>query len=352
MKFVEPKYSRSQINKAGESFRGAGSLALEDLDIFDNWRAAHSYPMQIFYNRLKKTSKSVDSSALVAQRLKRTSSIIAKLGRSYGGHKPTMELYQMQDIAGCRAILKNVDLAKKLAEEHYVKGDLKHKLVNKKDYIAKPKSDGYRSIHLIYRYRSDKAKTAYNGLLVEVQIRSKLQHLWATAVEAVGFFTRQAIKSNEGSPEWTEFFKLVSSAFAKMESCPLVPDLPTDERELYAQILQKERELNVINKIEQWAAAIQTFEEREMTKGATFFLLELNIKDEKLTIRRFTKKEEQMALDEYAALEKKYAGNKEYDVVLTGVDKANDLRKAYPNYYVDMGEFAQNLKSIIQKAQR
>jgi hypothetical protein len=263
-----------------------------------------------------------------------------------------MELYQMQDIAGCRAILTDVNLAKQLAEEHYLKGNLKHKLVNVKDYIKNPKSDGYRGIHLIYRYRSDKSKTIYNGLLVEIQIRSKLQHLWATAVETVGFFTRQAIKSNEGSPEWTEFFKLVSSAFAKMEDCSLVPDTPTSEKELFAKILQKERELNVINKVDQWASAMQVFEERSLTKGAKFFLLELNIKDEKLTISRYTKKEEQMALDAYATLEKKHAGNKEFDVVLAGVDKAHDLKKAYPNYYVDMREFTQKLKSIIRKAQR
>jgi len=41
--------------------------------------------------------------------------------------------------------------------------------------------------------------------LIEIQIRSKLQHIWATAVETVGFFTGQAIKSNEGEKEWNDF---------------------------------------------------------------------------------------------------------------------------------------------------
>ena len=72
-----------------------------------------------------------------------------------------------------------------------------------------PKKDGYRSLHIIYEYKSDKCKTDYNGLRVEVQIRSRLQHLWATAVETVDFFTRQAIKFNEGIPDWADFFRLV-----------------------------------------------------------------------------------------------------------------------------------------------
>lgn len=243
MRFTEPRYSRKQINQAGEYLKGEDLVPEETIDILDNWRAAHSYPMHVFYVRLKSRAESVDSNALVAQRLKRASSIIAKLKRSYHGRSPSMELYQMQDIAGCRAILTNVALAKQLTTEHYLKSDLKHKLVNMKDYITTPKSDGYRSIHLIYRYRSDKKNKMYNGLLIEVQIRSKLQHLWATAVETVGFFTRQAIKSSEGSPEWTEFFRLVSSAFARMENCPTIPGTPLDE-ELYSQIAQKETELN------------------------------------------------------------------------------------------------------------
>ena len=41
---------------------------------------------------------------------------------------------------------------------------------------------GYRGVHLIYRYNSDR-KTEYNTLLIEMQLRSQLQHAWATAVE-------------------------------------------------------------------------------------------------------------------------------------------------------------------------
>jgi ppGpp synthetase/RelA/SpoT-type nucleotidyltranferase len=109
------------------------------------------------------------------QRLKRVPAIIKKLQRTYGGRPPTMKLSQMQDIGGCRAVLANVNLVRQLCGKYYLKGDLKHKRVNIKDYITNPKSDGYRSIHLIYRYLSDKGKKEYNGLLVEVQIRSKLK---------------------------------------------------------------------------------------------------------------------------------------------------------------------------------
>lgn len=317
--------------------------------ILDNWRAVHSFPMQVFYMRLKRTSESLDADSLVAQRLKRATSIIAKLTRPYSDREPTMQLSQMQDIGGCRAILSDVRLVQQLAQEEYIKkkGHLKHKLVNKKDYILEPKSDGYRGIHLIYRYKSDR-KERYNGLLVEVQIRSKLQHAWATAVETVDFFTRQAIKSNKGKPEWKEFFRLVGSAFAKMEGCPPVPRTPTDEKELYLQILQKEEELSVIDKMKEWTKAMQRFDEEMKNTRAKFFLLQLDIEKRELNIHHYMQSEKQIAIDQYAILEKKYVGNNKFDVVFAGVAEARDLHKAYPNYYVDMTEFVKSLEHIIQ----
>ena len=67
---------------------------------------------------------------------------------------------------------KEVAIAKKIYNEYYLKGNLKHKLVGKKDYITFPKKDGYRSLHLVYEFKSDKGKKDYNGLKAEVQIRS------------------------------------------------------------------------------------------------------------------------------------------------------------------------------------
>jgi len=346
-------HSRNKIDRAGDiliSDTSSDEEKFEALAILDNWRACHSYPMHIFKMRLKKRSKCVDKNALTAQRLKRVPAILKKLDRKYEGRSPTMKLSQMQDIGGCRAVLSNVDQAYKLYREYYVKGDIKHKRVNEKDYIAHPKKDGYRSIHAIYRYNSDKGKKEFNGLLVEIQIRSKLQHLWATAIEIVDFFTRQAIKSNEGQEAWMEFFRLASSAFALMEGCPCVPNTPTDEKELYLKIKEKEMELSVITKMDVWRSGVSVFEMAGKKKPKIqYFLLELDINTKKVQISGYPKKLEQKAIEEYANAEKKYQGKKEYDVVLVGVDRSKDLQKAYPNYFVDCEEFLQQLKKIINK---
>lgn len=52
-----------------------------------------------------------------------------------------------------------------------------------------------------------------------MQIRSKIQHSWATAVEVVGAFTKQALKASAGDPRWLDFFKYTSVEFSKLENC-------------------------------------------------------------------------------------------------------------------------------------
>ena len=355
MVWTKPKgHSKFKVDWAGDILINEISSHEEiekALEILDNWRAIHRYPMHIFKKRLKSVSERIDKGALAVQRLKRLPSILKKLKRKYYGNVSTMKLSQMQDIAGCRVVMSNVELARKLHKEGYIRGDLKHKKVNEKDYITTPKNDGYRSIHLIYRYKSDKeGKKDYNGLLVEIQIRSKLQHLWATAIETADFFTGQAIKSNEGQKEWMEFFKLVSSAFAIMESTPLVPNTPSEEKELYAQIKKKEEELNVIKIMNGWTQAVQVFEKASKKKpNLKFFLLELDILGEKLNITGYREGQEEKAILDYAKAEKRNQGKKEYDVVLVGVDASNDLRKDYPNYFADTKEFLENLKKILNK---
>ena len=352
MKKINPKeFSRSKTDLAGDTLSNELNTEEEKnnaLRILSNWRAAHSYPMHVFKTRLKNVSEKIDKTSLSAQRLKRVPSIIKKLNRSYDGNKPTMKLTQMQDIAGCRVIMPNVKLANKLYKEYYIKGDLKHKKVNEKNYILHPKKDGYRSIHLIYKYSSDKGKKEYNGLLIEVQIRSKLQHLWATAVETVDFFTRQAIKSNEGQKDWITFFKLVSSAFAQFENCPRVPETPENNEELYSLIRQKEKELQVRTKMNHWTNTIRQFEQIKDKTKSQFFLLELDTIQEKLTISSYSKRNEQKAISDYAKAEKRIYGKKEYDVVLVGADTTKDLKKAYPNYFLDTREFLKYLDKILK----
>ena len=93
-KWEVPRYSKSQINKAG--FVIADPTSPKDerekpITILNNWRAAHAYPLQVICSNLRKRNPD----AIVVQRLKRLESIMGKLERF-----PDMNLYRLQDLGG------------------------------------------------------------------------------------------------------------------------------------------------------------------------------------------------------------------------------------------------------------
>lgn len=348
MEWTIPKYKKSQVDKSGEILKKENPSSEEKenaLTILNNWRSAHSFPMNTFQTRLRRLSKKIDSDALVVQRLKRVPSIIRKLRRR---QTETMNLSQMQDIGGCRTVLKNVQMVKELTEIYKKSRGLKHKRVNEKDYIKNPKADGYRSVHLMYKYKSDK-KSTYDGLLIEIQIRSKIQHAWATAVETVDLFTKQAIKSNEGREDWMDFFRLLGSAFAKIEGEPCVLGTPEDTEELHNNIKEKVNSLKVVSKMNNWTKAIRVIEPK--MKELHFFLLELDVTslNEKLEIRGYRKEQETLATEHYLQAEKDQGGDPDKDVVLVGADSIDELKKAYPNYFVDTTGFLEYLQSYLSR---
>jgi len=359
MGWTESLYLKSEINKAGRLLSIKSDYASErDIDlsmnILSNFRTAHGYPLNIFTKRLRRIAKKIDSRAIVFYRLKRIPAILYKLNRSYEGRRPTMKLYDINDIGGCRAVVSDVYLARVLWEKNYVKNtNMKHEKLKPYDYVENPKVDGYRGFHISYIYKSDKGKSNYDGLRIEIQIRSKLQHLWATAVETVDFFTGQAIKTNEGKLEWVEFFRLVSSAIAIKERSPYVPGTPTNRNELYSLIKEKEKELNAIEKMISWRHVRDFLNNqiKDKLKASTpyFFLLELDIFAKKLAISTYDLKNEKLANENYLRLEKLYGGNSNYDVVLVSIDNKDDLKNAYPNYFADVDGFIDLVKGIISE---
>jgi len=108
MEWAKPEYSRSQVDKAAklmimeepDLFTSEWDRYIKARDIVDNWRSSHNYPLNTFKVTLRRKAHLVDVGAVVAQRIKRMSSIDAKLRRF-----KTMQMCQMQDLGGCRAIV-------------------------------------------------------------------------------------------------------------------------------------------------------------------------------------------------------------------------------------------------------
>jgi hypothetical protein len=305
------------------------------IPIINNWRSAHSYPLNCFQTNLRHRARKIDSNALVSQRLKRFDSIVKKLSRD---QTSTMELSQMQDIGGCRAVLSTTAAVYRLAKA-YQKGPTKkwlHTLVgNGKDYILNPKPDGYRSIHLIFRYVGTHPNHGWDKLRIEMQLRSQHQHAWATALETVDVFTNQALKANRGDQDWQRFFALMGSAIAAREGMPRIPGTPLSNVELQDELRSLEESLDAINRIQYFRHSIHATQQKHQGNNAAYYLLHLSFNQKSISWETFAWNESQKANARYTELEQALAGTSGENVVLVKAGSLAAMKRAYPSFFLD-----------------
>jgi ppGpp synthetase/RelA/SpoT-type nucleotidyltranferase len=337
MAWTEPEHTKGEIRRAGEVLidkTASAEQRREALSVVNNWRSAHGYPLNTLQIALRRRAVAADSKALVAQRIKRLPSIVGKLERF-----PSMSVARMQDLGGCRAVLRNIRNVETVTDA-FLEAQHKHRLLRHDDYIASPKPSGYRGVHLVYAYKSDKRDT-WNGLAIEVQIRSSLQHAWATAVETVGLFTNQSLKSSIGEDSWLRFFQVMSSLIAIGEGQPVVPETTSDFGELTDELRELASDLRVIERLESYAQLIQASDEHML--NAKYVLMTLDVARQRLDLQGFRAQDE--AATAYGVREAEAEDGT--DVVLVAVTSITGLRAAYPNYFLDTTRFVELLKAAL-----
>ena len=112
----------------------------------------------------------------IESRVKKPASIIEKLRRRNFPVSVESVFENLHDVAGVRVICSFIDDIYDVAEMFLSQDDIT--LIEKKDYIQNPKSNGYRSLHLIIEvpvFLSDRTL----NMKVEVQILTMAMDFWA-----------------------------------------------------------------------------------------------------------------------------------------------------------------------------
>jgi hypothetical protein len=342
MTWVEPHHSREAVRRAGKAFIDPATTPTDRelaRAVINNWRSAHGFPLNsvqmVLRNKVRRLSS---ADPVVAQRTKRLPSIRRKLERF-----DKMDLPRMHDIGGCRAVLEDIAEVRAI-EATYIGGKSRSRYLigRHDDYIQNPKPDGYRGVHVVVNYQGQGVQHCWTGLSIEVQLRTKMQHAWATALETVDTFTRQALKSNVGDPEWMRFFALMGAEVAYREGEPLVPYTPADTAERRTEIRRLARKLRVVERLSAYGETVRVLEEQTTRKDERHFLLDLDVEKGMLAVRTYSNSA--AAEEFYSALEGE-AGT-ERDIVLVAVGSMSALRRAYPNYFLDTSVFLDIVRDV------
>jgi ppGpp synthetase/RelA/SpoT-type nucleotidyltranferase len=131
----------------------------------------------------------------------------------------------MHDIAGCRAVVIDQDAGDRLINA--LRSDVPWELQPKVwDYVENPKADGYRAKHLV---------AIVDGLRVEIQVRTTLQHAWAELVESLDRDLGLRAKFGDTEPVLASALRDASDAVAAYERGEL--DVAATIGRLYAPLI-------------------------------------------------------------------------------------------------------------------
>lgn len=338
MGWARPEFSKTRVGRAGERIRD-NTASEEDWGVLENWRRAHAYVLNTFQMRLRSTRKRFEGDVQVAQRHKRLPTIVDKLTRESG-----MRLERMHDIAGCRAIFPNIDSLTRF-REIFLDTRAKHRHINAKDdrydYIKEPKDSGYRGVHDVFEtiLESDSG-SAWNGLRVEVQFRTRAQHAWATAVETVDLLNGERAKFGQAGPKLQRFFAVASELIARAHEGGTGPLPDLANRDLVQEFSTLDNELGVMERLTRAVSS-----NPPIPRGKNVILVFHLKGDQRLDVQSYDSITP--AQEAYARLEKELEG--EADIVLVKAEHAEDLKRAFQNYFTDAREFVRLVRDAARK---
>ena len=327
---ITENFSKNKIKKAGFILinkNPSKNSYLDAINILSDFRLEHTPWLRNFRKLLISKTKTFKN-ILISQRLKRIPSIIKKLQIN-----KTMSLARMQDLAWLRIVcddLKTIYKIKKLIRVTEKQPNFKSIFKKEDDYIIKAKESWYRWIHLVYYYNS--------RCLIEIQIRSKIQHAWATAVEVMWSYLKQPLKQSFWDDEILEIFKKISKSFAILEKWEI-------DKEQFKDVLDKITNYKLLDKIKWFNVASNFINEKKWNKWK-YFLIRLDFKNESLTIEQFNEWKLDTAIKRYSTYETTYKNNSNYEIVLVSVENIKKLKKLYPNYFLDTKEFLKYINKL------
>jgi len=178
--------SKTQIDRLGERLK-KGNITEADLRLLDQYRRSFTEAYEVVVGAIRK-ELALEPTGRPA---KSTTSISEKLRRE------SIRLTQIQDIAGCRLIV--TDIASQDAVVQSLTGLFEDTTIV--DRRQKP-SHGYRAVHVVVNY---------GGKMIEIQVRTSLQHLWAELSEKLSDVFNPAIKYGGGAEDTQKALTDVSS---------------------------------------------------------------------------------------------------------------------------------------------
>lgn len=356
-KQAQLEYSKKRVKKAGDMIRKGCSEQerAEAIEVIRNFRQSHLYPLMLIKNHVNRMARKVCDDFILARRLKRLPTILDKLERPTldGQSDNAISLIRMQDIGGCRLIFDSLEQLYDCLERLKASRSV-HKIVKQQDTLFEPKASGYRGVHLVFSCyeNSNETNNPWYKHKIELQLRTRLQHAWATCVETIDIFEHTQLKTRIEQqrfeqPDYRQFFKLTADLMANEEQQGFLTE--HQKVKTLQQFFHAEDVLEIENKLSSYSLATKEIgyrQAKELTGQLLIWLANDEAGNATVFQQYYSQNRNEVAIERYNQLEDDTHVSL---VVLVAVKTIADVQRAYPNYYADTSRFVAFIKQQRQQ---
>lgn len=296
-------FTGNSLKKLGKRLRD-NTHRPEDISLLDSYRESFDELLLDTTQRIGECLRSAKLAFVTAGRNKRTKSLIRKLRRP---DNRGMDLSRISDLVGCRVILKSIKEQKMAIEEL-------SKIFELKDIDDYRQAKNYQSVHLIRKY---------NKRLIEIQVRTLVQHLWAVESESFG----ERAKEGNGTPDQMHYLKDLAVACKRIEEGESVSEIDFSD----TPFMKVRTPLS--GSLQKYYPLFESSSHNRPSDSLNSYVIVYNNKTKKLTQKYvFSDNQRGLALEEYKNLNRTL-NRDDFECLVLNSNTEKVLKITHPNFF-------------------
>ncbi len=303
-------YSKKSIQKLGKRLRD-GIEDSTDLEILKNYRNFFRAPLVELNADISAFVNNLNLNYVLAGRLKRIKSIIRKLRRP---NSHNMDLSRMGDIAGTRIILGSI------TDQNYLIKKIQRNFEIEKIIDRRDGETNYRAVHVLIKNKQN--------IIIELQIRTILQQLWADESETYGEQAKQEKFVDMRTRQIEIYLKNLSHEVKQRELEINTNKITTDKDFIYKKKLPFEFKYKILLKSFDNVSSVKTH-------NNLFHILVFDTQTQELINHNIhSLNREERAVSEFNRINSNLNENR-YDIVFINTNMGKEaLKVTHPRFFI------------------
>lgn len=122
------------------------------------------------------------------------------------------------------------------------------------------------------------------------------------------------------------------------------------QKDIFEKVINEYKSLDIERKLRAFTVAANHISGQNV--NSKYHLISLDIENRRVIVKNYSEAKLEEANKEYTEIERQISEGAKLQVVLVSAGSINSLRQAYPNYFLDTGEFLKKIDYLEKQLKK